>query len=249
MSRFGPLFAAVLALAPLGATAQDDRTVRLYAPEALTATDVMDYILPRFTLKTRVRVELVDSAESADIVLGDAGRALFDGPAQTWHMDVRSPDHAATDRFADWLSGDIGRNTVLAYAPEGAPLFTEPAAQERAVAAVEMSGDAELGHAVSVAKCTRCHAVDDETRSAGIGSTPSFGVLRALPDWEARFTAFYALNPHPAFTIVKDVTPPFDESRPSPIVPIAMTLDEVEAVLAYVAGMPAADLGAPLAHQ
>lgn len=242
-------FALVLALAlPQRAEAQDDRTVSLYAPAALVETGVMDYILPRFSLKTQIRVRLADAPDEADIVLGDDGRALFEG-GQVWHMRVRSEGHAPTDRFAQWLTGDIGRDTILAYAPEGEPVFTEAAPPERAVRAIAFAGDPKLGHAVSLAKCTRCHAVDEATRSAGIGSTPSFAVLRALPDWEQRFTAFYALNPHPAFTIIHEVTPPFDESRPSPIVPIALTLDEVEAVLAYVAEMQAADLGAPLAHQ
>ena len=74
-------------------------------------------------------------------------------------------------------------------------------------------------------------------------------MLRSLPDWADRFDAFYALNPHPAFTQVEGVSEPFPENRPSPIVPIEMTLDEVEAVRAYVATMKAADLGAPLQHQ
>ena len=70
--------------------------------------------------------------------------------------------------------------------------------------------------------------------------------MRAFPDWVDRFMGFYALNPHPAFTQIEGVSPPFDEARPSPIVPMEMTLDEVDAVLAYVAAMEAADLGAPL---
>ena len=248
MTRLAQILLLALAILPLRAAAQDDRMVRLYAPDALVATGVMDYILPRFSLKTQIRVTLVETPDAADIVLDDEGRALFEGE-RTWHMQVLSSDHAATDRFADWLTGDIGRSTVLAFEVDGKPVFTEAAPPEREVAAIAFDGDPKLGHEVSVAKCTRCHAVDDTTRSAGIGSTPSFGVLRALPDWEQRFAAFYALNPHPAFTIIHEVTPPFDESRPSPIVPIDLTLDEVEAVLAYVAGMQAADLGAPLAHQ
>lgn len=74
-------------------------------------------------------------------------------------------------------------------------------------------------------------------------------MLRSLPDWEERFAAFYALNPHPSFTIIEDVTPPFPADRPPPLVPIRLTLDEVEAVLAYVTAMDAAELGAPLVHQ
>jgi len=91
--------------------------------------------------------------------------------------------------------------------------------------------------------------VDNQTRMSGIGSTPSFAVLRSLPDWDSRFAAFFALNPHPAFTIIPDVTPAFTAQRPSPIVPITLSLDELEAILAYAASIAAADLGGALVHQ
>lgn len=221
--------------------------MRLYAPAPLVDSGLMRHILPRFTLKHQVRVELVP-LEDAGLVFGPDGVALFQGAGAVWHMDQRSPD-AATQRLADWLTSDVGRNTVTSFAPEGVALFTLPQPKARAVAEVALTGDADLGLTVSRVKCTRCHAVDAQTAMAGIGSTPSFAVLRSLPDWEERFSIFYALNPHPAFTLITDVSEPFPEDRPSPIVPIELTLDEVEAVLAYVAGMAAADLGAPLAHQ
>jgi hypothetical protein len=118
--------------------------------------------------------------------------------------------------------------------------------QEAAAPVVEVAGDAVLGRDVAKLKCARCHAVDDATRMTAIGSTPSFFVLRSFGDWETRFTLFYRLAPHGAFTQVAEVTAPFPEDRPSPIVPIEMTLEEVEAVTAYVAGLPVADLGKPL---
>ena len=45
------------------------------------------------------------------------------------------------------------------------------------------------------------------------------------------------------------MTAPFPINRPSPIVPVEVTLDEVEAILAYVAEMAPADLGAPIQFQ
>lgn len=242
------IFVLLTSLLPFRAFA-DDRLVHLYAPEILIDSGLLKHIAPRFTLKTQVRIDLVDDADQADLVIGNEGRALFDGLGQTWRMALRSADHPGTKRFAEWLTGPVGRKTILAYAPEGTPLFTEPTAQARVVADVEISGDAALGRRVSQEKCIRCHTVDDNSKMSSIGSTPSFHVLRSLPDWEGRFAAFYALNPHPAFTQVTDVTEPFHESRPSPIAPITLTLKEVEAILSYVAGMQPADLGAPLASQ
>lgn len=232
-----------LVVLPFKAVAQD-KLVRLYAPPALVDSGLLKYALPRFSLKTQVRVEFVDPA-AAEMVLGDTGRALFEGAGAVWSLEVRVDDDD-TARLADWFTSDVGRNTVLAYAPDGVALFTLPKAREAVVAEVELTGDPALGLKVSLEKCTRCHAVDEKTRWSSIGSTPSFAVLRSLPDWEYRFTAFYALNPHPSFTQIEDVTEPFAHDRPSPIVPITLTLDEVEAVLAYVGGMKAADLGGAL---
>lgn len=235
----------LICLTPLGAAAED-RLVRLSAPDMLVDTGLFRNILPRFTLKTQVRVQLVALDDAADAALGPAGRPVFDGLGKTWHLEVLSTEHPGTKRFADWLASEVGQRTLAAYnAPSGAT-FGPPTVKKVEVAKVEMTGDALLGHEVSLAKCTRCHAVDEATRGKGIASSPSFGALRALGDWEQRFAAFYALNPHPSFTIITDLTEPFPEDRPPPIVPIELSLEEVEAVLAYVAAMPATDLGAPI---
>ncbi len=91
--------------------------------------------------------------------------------------------------------------------------------------------------------------VNEQTRLTTIGSTPSFALLRGFPDWSDRFEAFFVLRPHPAFTIVEEVTEPFDQSRPPPIVPIKVTMEDIEAILAYVSVMKPADLGSPLKLQ
>lgn len=227
----------------------DNRLVHLYAPDALVETGVLKYILPRFVLKNQVRVQLVAEPDIADMVLGDEGRALFHGAGRTWRMALRNPDHTGSQKLADWLTSEVGQRTVTGFAPDGVALFGLPEEGAVDTAQLAFDGDPALGLAVSRLKCIRCHRVDDQSRMSGIGSTPSFAVLRSLPDWEERFAAFYALNPHPSFTVIEGVTPPFPEDRPPPIHPVTMTLDEVEAVLAYVAGMDPADLGAPLIHQ
>ncbi len=240
---------ALLLIFMPGFAEAEDRLVRLYAPPALVETGLLKHALPRFSLKTRVKVELVSDPSTAQLVLSDTGKALFEGAGQVWHLDAPGAGHEGTDKLVAWLTSEVGRRTVTSFAPDGAPLFTEPDVQTVEVAEVEVSADAEIGHKVSRAKCTRCHAVDEATKGWGIGSTPSFGVLRALPNWEERFSVFFILNPHPAFTQIEDVTEPFPIERPSPIAPILLSLDELDALLAYVAAMPAADLGAPLQNQ
>ena len=237
-----------------------ERLVRLHAPEGIVATGLLRHVVPRFSLKTQIRVELVAEAPAAEVLIGDTGQAAFrtadgDGGAdaldggQLWRVRTTATGNAHAERLVAWLLGEIGQRTILSYAPDGVPLFAAAAQETRAAAALPVAGDAARGHDVSVRKCGRCHAANEAGRMKDIGSTPSFFVLRALPDWQDRFSAFYALNPHPAFTQVADVTEPFAIDRPSPIVPIEVTLDEVQSILAYVATLKAANLGAPLAHQ
>ena len=227
----------------------ENKLVRLHAPENLVETGLLRHILPRFSLKTQVKVELVDEAGVADIVLGEDGIALFEGIGQVWHFALNSDGHVGTVKFKDWLVSDVGQRTIFGFAPEGVAVFSEPSIAEEAAAEVVVSEDAKRGHEVALAKCTRCHAVDKNTAWSSIGSSPSFAVLRSLDDWEDRFTAFYVLKPHPAFTQISEVTEPFPIDRPSPISPIELTLDEVDALISYVAAMQAADLGKPLEHQ
>ncbi|MFN3209440.1 MAG: hypothetical protein ACE369_10650 [Roseovarius sp.] len=224
---------------------------RLAAPPSLTESGLLDYVLPRFSLKTGVRIELVAPGAPADILLApDAeGPRVFDGPGETWRLQINTPSHDGAGAFADWLMSEIGQRTVTSYEVDGVTPFSLPAEEERAVAAVSFDGDAGLGHALSVAHCGRCHAVSEATRMTAMASTPSFAVLRAMADWDRRFQTFYVLNPHPAFTQIEDVTEPFPIDRPSPISPMEITIDELQAILAYVSGVKPADLGAPIRHQ
>ncbi|APX14259.1 hypothetical protein [Tateyamaria omphalii] len=237
----------ILALLP-GLAMADDKRVVFYAPPALVESGLIKHIAPRFSLKTQVRVEIADDPDEADLVLGPDGRALFSGLGETWHMDLRN-DAKGAQRFANWLTSDVGRRTVQGFAPGGETLFTEPQVQERVVAKVEMTGDAIAGQEASWAKCGRCHVTERGRGGFGIGSTPSFYVMRGFEDWQARFAGFYVLKPHAAFTQLEGVTDPFPIDRPSPIAPIELTLDDLEAILAYVAVLDPADLGEPLNHQ
>ncbi len=73
--------------------------------------------------------------------------------------------------------------------------------------------------------------------------------MRSFDDWDVRFSSFYVLKPHGAFTQIEDVTEPFPEDLPSPIAPLELTLDDIDAILAYVASIEPAALGAPLTGQ
>ncbi len=151
--------------------------------------------------------------------------------------------------FIDWLVSDTGRRTIAAFEPEGGQAFFPAEVAIEAVADESLPGDALLGERLSLAHCGRCHVINESNRMAGLGSTPSFGALRANESWLERFQSFFARNPHPSFTQVEGITEPFDIARPPPIVPVEITIGDLEAILAYVSRMEPADLGAPVRMQ
>ena len=216
------------------------------APEIYTS-GLVKHLVPRFSLKTGVRITIADDGDLM-ITAGQAGGVPVMTRGDTVFA-MTAPRGAAAQRFADWLLSDVGRRTIDSFKPASGAAFVAYTAQ--AVEAVEasFSGDAARGEDLSLLHCGRCHVINARNRMSGLGSTPSFGVLRTLPDWDVRFEAFFSFNPHPAFTQIDGVTEPFGESRPPPIVPLALTLDELEAILAFVSELPPADLGAPILHQ
>lgn len=227
----------------------DERLVRLALPTELVETGLPKYLLPRFSLKTQVRVEVVEPSEEAEVLIGVEGRPVFSGLNQIWHLKVVAADHSGAGKFADWISSEIGQRTVAGYIVEGAQLFGPPPEETIETIETTFDGDISVGKRRSQEMCGRCHVVDPAKRMNSIDSTPSFFALRSLTDWEERFQVFYALNPHPAFTQIKDLTPPFPANRPPPIVPVEMSLEDVDSILAFVATLSPADLGAPLQHQ
>ncbi|MHA6325083.1 hypothetical protein [Roseivivax sp. CAU 1753] len=241
----GVAIAALCAAAPV--LAEADKRFSLAAPAALEDSGLLDYLVPRFALKTATRIARGADPATADAIFGDHGRAMFQGPSRTWSLVVRDdPDAQA---FADWLTSDIGRGTIAAFRVDGTAPFSPEIPRQATVATPTFDGDARDGADLSLKLCGRCHVVGAINRMKAIGSTPSFAMLRTLPDWSARFEGFYALNPHPAFTQIAEVTPAFDPMRPSPIVPVEMTLDDLDDILAFVSGIAPADLGAPVASK
>ena len=218
------------------------------------AGSFLKHLLPRFTLKTQIRFTLVPPDDpTAEILLitddGNGGTDVFmkgpDGAGGTFVLRAQS----ATDftrRFTEWLTSDVGLNTIAAYKPEGAQMYFEVGEIVEVIEEIEMEGDAVLGEKLAFQHCGRCHVINDRNKFGGIGSSPSFGALRTLDDWQAKFSAFWTLNPHPSFTQVEGMTEPFDPQRPPIIAPLELTLEDVEAIAAYAATIPPKDLGAQI---
>ena len=218
----------------------------LAAPNEVSDSGLLQHILPRFSLKTGIRVT-ADESGIMSLASTPPGDPVFARNRIVYHLRIDNSKKQI--RFRDWLLSDIGKRTVEGFIPdEGGPFS---ASFEVAILAEEqkIEGNAVLGQELSLTHCGRCHVIGSQNRMKGLGSTPSFAVLRAMPDWSERFQAFFSLNPHPAFTQVKGVTEPFAPERPSPIHPVEINLDDLDAILAFVATIRAADLGAPLQRQ
>ena len=230
--------------APLAA---EDAELKLAAPQVLEDSGFLQFLVPRFSLKTSVRITRVPEDDAAQMRMGAEGTPVFVGLGQTWALS--HDGDARAERFLDWLLSDIGQRTIESFAGESGAAFTAPTESARVEEAAVFSGDATMGETLSLAKCGRCHVINDKNRMKGMGSTPSFALMRSFPDWETRFATFHMLKPHGSFTQIDGITEPFDPASPPPIVPVTMTLDDLDAILAYVSGIAPANLGAPLQFQ
>ncbi len=238
------LLCLTLLLSSSPVAAQD--TIGLAAPDDVVDSGLLQHILPRFSLKTSIRVV---HEPSGPMILGPSppGEPVFRRGGITYHL--RIGDDPRHQRFLDWLRSGVGKSTIDAYLPEQGQPFSARFQLPVTVNAPTFNGDVARGARLSLQHCGRCHVVGPENRLNGLGSAPSFAALRSLPDWAARFEQFFVRNPHGAFTQIVDVTPPFDPARPPPIAPVELTLDDMDAIIAHVARTRAANLGAPLAFQ
>lgn len=214
----------------------------------LEATGLWSYVLPRFKLKTGIKVRLDYGASR---LVGDV-LMLQDG---TTPVMVRADgvEFRATlnrqsqhgKRFMEWLVSEVGQRTISAFRKDEQQLFF-PAVVEVSEDAAPLTGNVSVGEKTALAKCGRCHVISEKNKYGGIDSTPSFGALRTLKDWQEKFRVFWTLNPHPSFTQIAGVTEPFDPAHPPHIYPIYLTIKEVSDIGAYLQTIPPKDLGPPL---
>lgn len=101
-----------------------------------------------------------------------------------------------------------------------------------APAGAAAGGDMEKGRDIARQHCARCHVIGDYNRTGGIGSTPSFPLLRKMADWRERFGTFYNRRPHPVHVRVEGIRRWTD--LPSNAEPFTITQDNVEDILAFV---------------
>lgn len=238
------------------------KTFVLAADETLEASGVLKFLVPRFALKYQIRPTIVAGTDEGAALFvaspdtaGAGALVVFhragSDPEEVWaaavRKDAEGADYAAT--FRDWLLSDVGRAMLETFQEDGAQVFLPGAPTTAVVEAPAIEGDANEGERLSLIHCGRCHVVSEKNRMGGIGSTPSFRALRAIPGWEDKFQAFWSANPHPSFTQVEGLTEPFDPARPPHIAPVEITLPDIDAITAYAASLEPKDLGAPVGNR
>lgn len=221
----------------------EELTLRM--PEEMLAEGFDKQILPRFKFKHRIAIQPVTEGE-ADMVFGDEGNRIFQRiGGDVTRLEIRT-DADGAKTFLDWLRSGPGKAAIEGFKPDGAQVYTT----EQAAVVVErketFDGDTVDGSRLALVHCGRCHVVDERNRMGGIGSTPSFAALRGRQNWSDLFRAFWAHNPHPSFTQVEGVTEPFDPNRALHVAPIEITMDEVDAITAFVATLKPKELGRPV---
>ncbi len=249
-----PFVAGLFLLCSTFATAAvADGDIRLAVPAAMIDSGFTKHILPRFRFKHRIA--LTPAPEGSDAALAlltgtGEGIPVFQNVSGDVYsliqIDTGQQVTDAAEKFVGWLKSDPGIAALEGF-PPGGPVQYAALGQTVVVRqTTEISGDSDKGSRLAILHCGRCHVVDERNRMGGIGSTPSFAALRARTGWSELFKAFWVHNPHPSFTQVEGVTPPFDPERPVHIAPVEITLEEVDAITAFAATIEPKELGRPV---
>ena len=245
------LLMLVASLFPKETAAQsEEHRLTISAPQELVETGFLRHLFPRFSLKNGIPITVVAPGEAAQASFSTAGGTPVFGTEDTvWHLALEpaGEGNPYMEKLLGWLTSDVGARTMESFA--GPPAFRQVVVAAAATEEVAIDGDLDRGAALSLQHCGRCHVIGPKNAMAGVGSTPSFAVLRTFDDWVERFEAFYVLKPHPSFSEVEGITPPFEEGRAPTIAPVKLTLEELADITAYAASLTPADLGAPIRHQ
>ena len=218
--------------------------------EIVIPSELVQYVIPRFSLKTRIRFDQVESAGDIQLVTerpetGAEVLKLVSG--ETVYITavggaVESSDYRA---FVDWLVSEPGRATIADFElMVSRSRFRRP---PRKLLRIEMVivGNIDHGRELSSDHCRRCHKVDRADKYAGIDNAPSFHAMRTFDDWYIRFSRFYAVSPHKALISVEGSG--IEKNRALiTIAPIDLQMDDINDIVAFVNSLTPLDLGKPI---
>ncbi|KRO87594.1 MAG: hypothetical protein ABR89_08400 [Rhodobacter sp. BACL10 MAG-120910-bin24] len=228
--------------------ANTERSFKIWVDVKLSQTGLLDFLLPRFSLKNNTKVEIVSKRTDSDLALGVSNsEPIFAMNFDKYGVLTINENHSAVF-FIEWMRSGVVETAVAAFNALNGTTFLHISRDVQRVEIV-FEGNATLGAKLAKQHCGRCHKVGQSESEFGIGSTPSFRALRALKDWDERMMSFYVRNPHPAFMRVEGISEEFDEERPATISPIELSIEDTEALQSYVSGLEPANLGEEVVYQ
>jgi len=212
--------------------------------------DLIQYILPRFSLKTRIRFDRVERAGDLQFVTrqSESGIAIFTlASGETVYVEVDGSQSNESDYlgFLDWLLSDPGRAAIADFQRDGAQVAFPVAVAKEAPVQVAIVGNPAYGQELSVSHCRRCHKVDRADKYSGIGNAPSFHAMRSFDDWLLRFSTFYTVSPHKALISVKGSGIKKNRELIT-IAPIDLEMTDINDIVAFVHSLTPLDLGQPI---
>ena len=101
-------------------------------------------------------------------------------------------------------------------------------------------GNIDRGRTLAQTHCARCHVIGDFNKFGGIGSTPSFRLLRGIEDGMVRFQTFYERRPHPVFVRVPNI--PRWSKAPAYATEFTVTPEAIKDLMAFVKTIKKIDL-------
>ena len=218
--------------------------------EKAIPSELIQYVVPRFSLKTRIRFDRVDTAGDIQFVIGppEAGTEVFQlVSGETVY--ISAVGDAAQSReyqsFVDWLVSDPGRATIADFEIDGNRIAIPVDAQEAAKVEIVIVGDLSHGRELSTNHCRRCHKVDRADKYSGTDNAPSFHAMRSFDDWYVRFSTFYTVSPHKALISVKGSGIEKDRELIA-IAPIDLKMSDINDIVAFVHSLTPLDLGKPI---
>ena len=214
-------------------------------PEAL-----VQYMIPRFALKTRIRFERVESGGDIQLshdpnLMGVPSFTLQPNRTVMLVTTLGDQDQAQFEIFREWLQSGPGRSALSDFRQNGLQVAYPIEAPEEAPIEFVIVGNPVLGEEISTLHCQRCHKVNRADKYSGIGNAPSFHAMRAFDDWYIRFSTFYAANPHKALIFVAGSGIEKDLDMIA-IAPIDMKIEDINHIVAFVHSLIPLDLGSPI---
>ena len=211
---------------------------------------LVDYLIPRFTLKTRVRFDrVIDNGDLSFTVNPHEGAVsifkLVGGRTGYLTATAAALEDPSYERFRDWLLSPPGRATIADYREDDRTIAEPVDVKAKAAISVVIVGDLDAGKILSVSHCRRCHKVDRADKYSGMDSSPSFHAMRSFDDWFVRFSIFYTVSPHKA--LIQVAGSGIDQNPDLiPIAPIKLTFNDINDIVAFVHSLEPLDLGKPV---